>query len=209
MGAGRAGGKNSIILQPYNPSGDSSLLTQGLAIRLGWSAAAVCCRRASSDRLLASRMSSWAIVSSCSTRGRALFELALSRKVFELRRHATGHRGKRRHHPAKLVSGLAQPCRVPLPQGILNCRQMIRQASPKCLTDLLQDDGVAPAGGQEHTRVEQAWSRSVGWRARTPDDAGRSPPTGRRPGSAWPGNRPCRPQGTARGLLSASAPSRQ
>jgi hypothetical protein len=80
--------------------------------------------------------------------GPGFFELALGRTIFKLGRHATGHRGKRRHHPAKLVSGLAQTYRVPLSQGILNCRQMIRQASPERLTDPLQNEGVAPARRQ-------------------------------------------------------------
>jgi len=58
--------------------------------------------------------------------GPRLFELALSRMVFELRCHLTGHGGKRRHHAAKLVSGLTQPKRVLLSQGLLNGPQMIR-----------------------------------------------------------------------------------
>ena len=31
----------------------------------------------------------------------------------------------------ELVSGLAQPQRVPLPQGLLNCGQMVRQQARK------------------------------------------------------------------------------
>ena len=55
---------------------------------------------------------------------------------------------------------------------------MFRQASPKCLTNLLQDDGVAPAGGQQHTRIEQAWRRWVGGRGRTRDPVNRRPQVG-------------------------------
>ncbi len=95
-----------------------------------------------------------------SHQGPCLFEPPLSRNVFEVGRYATSHAGKCRYHPTKLVSGLAQPNRVPLSQGILNRRHMVRQASPECLTNLLQDNGVAPAGGQEHVRVEQTWFRS-------------------------------------------------
>ena len=60
------------------------------------------------------------------------------------------------------MSGLSETRRVPLVQGFLNRRQVIRQASPERLTDLLQDGGVAPAGGQHHPRVEQARPRSAG-----------------------------------------------
>ena len=44
------------------------------------------------------------------------------------------------------MSGLAEARGVPLAQGFLNCSQVIRQASPECLTDLRQDGGIAPAG---------------------------------------------------------------
>ena len=81
----------------------------------------------------------------------SLFEQATCCLIFEVRRHGTGHGGKRRHRPTKLVSGLAQPDRVPLPQGILNSHHMVRQASPKHLTNLLQGGGVAPAGGRATT----------------------------------------------------------
>ena len=82
--------------------------------------------------------------------------MALRRAVFKLRCHATCHGGKRRHHPGKLVSGLAQPYRVPPAQGILNGRHVLRQTGPKPLTNLLQDDGVGAAGGQEDAGREQA-----------------------------------------------------
>ena len=75
-------------------------------------------------------------------------------------------------------SGLAQPGRVPVPQGVLNCPQVVRQAGPEGLTDLVQDGGVAPAGGQEHPRGKQAWSRWFGRRARGPDPVDRSPEVG-------------------------------
>ena len=68
--------------------------------------------------------------------------------IFEGRRHATSHTGKRRHHPTKLVSGLTQPWRILFSQGVLNGSQMIRQASLERLTNLLQDDGVAPTGSE-------------------------------------------------------------
>ena len=51
-----------------------------------------------------------------------LFELTLSRTVFEFRRQSTGHAGKRRYHPTNLVRGLAKPCRVTLLQRIPNSR---------------------------------------------------------------------------------------
>jgi len=87
--------------------------------------------------------------------GPSLFELATRRMIFEVRRHGTDHGGKRRHRPAKLVSGLAQPNRVPVPQRLLNRGHVVRQARPKHLTNLFQGGGVAPAGGQHHARVEQ------------------------------------------------------
>src|SRR5207253_3726857 len=72
--------------------------------------------------------------------------------------------GKRRPQPAEFVSSFAQAWCVPICEGIVNRLEVIRQASSKRLTDILQNDGVASAGSQEHTWVEQARSRSVGRR---------------------------------------------
>jgi hypothetical protein len=44
--------------------------------------------------------------------------LALSRVVFQVRRHGAGRGGERRHHPGELVGGFAQPLRPR--RGVLN-----------------------------------------------------------------------------------------
>ena len=87
--------------------------------------------------------------------GRRFFELAMSCLIFKVRRHAASNGGKRRNHPRKLVSGLAEARCVLVVQGTLNCRQLLRQASPKRLTNLLQDGRVAPASSKEYVRIEE------------------------------------------------------
>ena len=153
-------------------------------------------------------MSSWVIISSWATRGCASSSWPLSRIVFQVRRHATGHGRKRGHHSAKLVGGLTQPRRIPLTQGVLNRREMIRQASPKRLTNLIQDGGVAAAGSQQDRRVEQARSRFVGVRLSVRHPVNRRPQVGSldRLGQEVVH---ARRQALARGLPSASAPSRR
>ena len=47
---------------------------------------------------------------------------------------------------------------------------MIGQASPKFLRNLLERVGIAPAGGQEHTRVEQACAGRLELRGADPID---------------------------------------
>src|SRR5262245_43872108 len=98
--------------------------------------------------------------------------------VFDLGEYASGHGGKGRGHPAKLVSGLTQPYRVTLPQGILECCPVSRQASPKRLTDVFEYDGVAPADGQQYSGVKHRTSRKVGPRTDIHDSLNRRPQTG-------------------------------
>jgi hypothetical protein len=80
--------------------------------------------------------------------GSSLRELAPGRMIFEFRGQISGYGGKRCHHPRHFMSGLAESSGVLIPEGVLDRRQLIGQAFPKGLTNLLEDASIAAAGRQ-------------------------------------------------------------
>ena len=146
------------------------------------------------------------------TRGRASSRSAAGRMIFELRRQFTGQRGERREQPAELVSGLAHRGASWLRRAS-STRRVGRRIGLEILAQSAEPVGIVAAGSQQDDRVEQALRRRGLRRTRLHPcrrrPPGRWPRTGPRPGSASRGIRPCRPRGSARGLPSASAPSRR
>ena len=140
--------------------------------------------------------------------GPAVIKLTQRRPVFEVRSHGSGHRGEGRDHPAELVGYRAQSGRVPVPKCVSNRREMHRAVGP----------GTCWKSARAFRDRPRKWPAARAGRAGPAPHArrlggnpgpGRSPPRDRRAGRASRGIRPCRPRGTVRGLLRASAPSRR
>src|SRR5260370_27189857 len=84
-----------------------------------------------------------------------------SRNILQAARKVAGGRRKLREHAAAFVSRFAQAWRVLVTQRVPERGKMLRHARGERLTHFSEQIRVAPAGGQQHRRVEQV--APTGW----------------------------------------------
>ena len=78
-----------------------------------------------------------------------------SRNILQAARKVAGNRRKLREHAAAFVSRFAQAWRVLVTQRVPERGKMLRHARGERPTHFPEQGRVAPAGGQQHRRVEQ------------------------------------------------------
>jgi hypothetical protein len=77
------------------------------------------------------------------------------RKILQIAREIAGDGRKLREQTATFVGRFAQSRGVLVTQRVPECGQMFRDARNERLAHFLEESQVAPAGGQQHRRVEQ------------------------------------------------------
>ena len=94
--------------------------------------------------------------------GGGFIKLCAGRQILQAAREIAGGRRKLREHAAAFVSRFAQARGVLVTQRVPERGKMLRDARGERLTHFPEQGRVAPAGGQQHRRVEQVHACGIG-----------------------------------------------
>jgi hypothetical protein len=93
-----------------------------------------------------------------------IVKLCASRKILQVAREIAGDRRKLRKQAAAFMSRFAKAQGIVVAQGVSDRRQVLRDSRLQRLAHFPEQGGIAPAGGQQHRRVEQVQAGGLaGW----------------------------------------------